>query len=584
MGTGGVHVRTACLTVHRLDASPEGSDRIMPPDLVAGRYRILRAVGRGGMGAVWLCRDEVLHREVAIKQIERLEEETAAKAARPLREARLAAALNHENAVSVFDIVEDQGSTWLVMEYVPSRTLSEILRSEGRLPVDRVVRIGAQLASALATAHALGIIHRDIKPGNVLIGDNDLAKISDFGIARGHHDEQLTMTGFVTGTPAYFSPELARGGDPSQASDVWALGATLYAAVEGEPPYGKGPNPLALLTRIASQPPPRPAHAGHLTSTLASMLKPKAEARASMEAVAGSLQRLAAPADLDAARIREKARGYADTTLHDRPVGVLKGEPRSAPAPSRSQRPNVVAPMRPPPPVRPQRASVEGPPAVGAPHDPAGGTARGRPSFPLLIVGLATILVLLITGVLLRVALRSPTDDANTSPPTGDRQQTAGTNGVHSSQASTHSASTRSNPIQSQEPASHSTPQSTGSGPATPGGGQQSPPPASAARPAAFVSRYFTLVPNDLDRGWRELAPSMRAMGRDAYERFWGSIDSVDLADVHAVSPDAVDYQITYHFSDGRVVREQQRIDLAPHGGSFRITDDTVLSSVTVHS
>jgi eukaryotic-like serine/threonine-protein kinase len=527
-----------------------------------------------------LCRDEVLHREVAIKQIEGLQEETAAKAARPLREARLAAALNHENAVSLFDIVEDQGSTWLVMEYVPSRTLSEVLRSEGRLPVDRVVRIGAQLASALATAHALGIIHRDIKPGNVLIGDNDLAKISDFGIARGHHDEQLTLTGFVTGTPAYFSPELARGGNPSQASDVWALGATLYAAVEGEPPYGKGPNPLALLTRIASQPPPRPTHAGRLTSTLASMLKPNAEARASMEAVAGSLQRLAAPADLDAARIREKARGYADTTLHDRPVGVLDGGPKSAPAPSRYQPANVPAPMPPPPPVRPQRTSGDDPP-TGAPHEPAGATGRGRPSFPLLIVGLATILVLLITGALLWATLRSPAHNAQTAPPTGDRHQTAGTNAGHSPQAATHSA-TGSGSSQSPEPATHSTPTSTRSGPVTPGSGQQSPPP--SAGPGAFVSRYFTLVPNDLDRGWKELAPSMRAMGRDAYERFWGSIDSVDLADVHAVSPDAVDYQITYHFSDGRVVREQQRIDLAPHAGSFRITDDTVLSSVTLHS
>lgn len=255
---------------------------MIPPDSIAGRYVVVRAVGRGGMGTVWLCTDEILHRQVAVKQIGSLPGESPGDTARAMREARLAAALNHKNAVSVYDVVEYDGTTWLVMEYVPSQTLSQLIASVRRLPPTRVTHIGAQVAAALNSAHSLGIVHRDVKPGNILVGEDDQAKISDFGIARGHQDVHLTQTGMVTGTPAFFSPELARGEDPTFASDVWALGITLYTATEGAPPFETQSNPLAMLTAITRDPLPLPRHAGPLTPVLAGMLQPDASQRATM--------------------------------------------------------------------------------------------------------------------------------------------------------------------------------------------------------------------------------------------------------------------------------------------------------------
>nr|MBA2774218.1 serine/threonine protein kinase [Nocardioidaceae bacterium] len=265
----------------------------MQPETIAGRYRVVRAIGRGGMGTVWLCEDLVLSRQVAVKQIRPPEGESRADTARAMREARVAAALNHRNAVSIFDVVEQDDTTWLVMEYVPSQTLAEIITAEGSLPPARVAYIGAQVADALASAHALGIVHRDIKPGNILVGENDLAKISDFGIARGHLDLSLTQTGMMTGTPAYFSPELARGEEPDSASDVWALGVTLYSATEGGPPYPTLGNPLAMLSAIVRDPTPPPTNAGPLTDTLAAMLDRDPDTRATMEQARGWLHQVA---------------------------------------------------------------------------------------------------------------------------------------------------------------------------------------------------------------------------------------------------------------------------------------------------
>ncbi|MBA2445723.1 MAG: protein kinase, partial [Nocardioidaceae bacterium] len=261
------------------------------PDSIAGRYRVVRPIGRGGMGTVWLCTDETLHREVAIKEIGSLPGESPSDTARAMREARLTAALNHKNAVSIYDVVEHAGRTWLVMEYVPSQTLSQLLASAGRLPPDRVAHIGAQVAAALSTAHSRGIVHRDIKPGNILVGDEDVAMISDFGIARGHQDAHLTQTGLVTGTPAFFSPELARGEEPTYSSDVWALGITLYAATEGGPPYEYQSNPLAMLTAITQEPLPAPTHAGPLTAVLAGMLNTDTRQRLTMAQSLAALRR-----------------------------------------------------------------------------------------------------------------------------------------------------------------------------------------------------------------------------------------------------------------------------------------------------
>jgi len=261
----------------------------MQPQLIAGRYQVLSAIGRGGMGTVWLCRDEVLGREVAVKQICALPGESATETKRAMREARSAAALNHPNAVAVYDVVTHDGRPWLVMEYVEGQTLADEISHHGQLSPQRVADIGAQLAGALARAHERRIVHRDIKPGNVLIDKAGRPKISDFGIARGHGDDQLTQTGFVTGTPGYLSPELARGGDSNPASDIWALGATLYAAVEGRPPYEPRSNPIALLMAIASERPRPMMRAGALRPAIEAMMHEDPERRWNMATTAQRL-------------------------------------------------------------------------------------------------------------------------------------------------------------------------------------------------------------------------------------------------------------------------------------------------------
>src|SRR5688500_12207491 len=217
----------------------------MPPRTIADRYIVERAVGRGGMGTVWLCRDEVLDRDVAVKEVGNMPGASTSDLARALREARSVAALNHPNVVSVYDAVKDGDHHWLIMEYVPSRNLSEMVAEEGALSPDRVAWIGAQAADGLAAAHERGTVHRAVKPGNLLVTDDDRVKITDFGLARTHGDPRLTGSGIVTGTPAYFAPELAQGNEPTFAADVWALGASLYAAVEGRLPYPDQSNPIA---------------------------------------------------------------------------------------------------------------------------------------------------------------------------------------------------------------------------------------------------------------------------------------------------------------------------------------------------
>lgn len=275
----------------------------MTPEVIADRYRVQRPLGSGGMGAVWLCRDELLGRDVAVKRVGSLPGESTLHLARALREARSAAALNHRNLVAMYDAVEEDDHLWLVMEYVPSRTLAEIVAAEGRLLPERVAGIGAQAADGLAAAHAAGTTHRDVKPSNLLVARDDFTKVTDFGIARHQDDEPLTRSGMVTGTPAYFAPEQARGEDSGSAADVWALGASLYAAVEGHAPYPDQGNPIAMLGSIAGGPHTPPSRAGVLTETLERMMDRDPQTRWSMADAAAALHRIA-----------EEAASHRDTT------------------------------------------------------------------------------------------------------------------------------------------------------------------------------------------------------------------------------------------------------------------------------
>lgn len=244
--------------------------------LIAGHYRVLDQVGVGGMGVVWRARDERLERLVAVKQLllqpNLSPRETDEARARALREARIAARLHHPNAIVIYDVAEHEDAPCLVMEYLPSRSLAAVLSESGCLQVPEVASIGRQIASALAAAHAAQIVHRDVKPGNILITDDGTAKITDFGVSRAAGDVTVTQTGIMAGTPAYLAPEVARGQIPTPASDVFSLGATLYAAVEGRGPFGDTDNPLALLHAVAGGQVQPPWQAGVLSALLMRLL------------------------------------------------------------------------------------------------------------------------------------------------------------------------------------------------------------------------------------------------------------------------------------------------------------------------
>jgi serine/threonine protein kinase len=237
---------------------------------------VLDRVGIGGMGVVWRAMDERLQRLVAVKQLlvqPNLSPRSTDEArARALREARIAARLHHPNAIVIYDVAEHEGEPCLVMEYLPSRSLAAVLGECGYLPVPEVASIGRQIASALAAAHAAQIVHRDVKPGNILITDDGTAKITDFGVSRAAGDVTVTQTGMMAGTPAYLAPEVARGQVPTPASDVFSLGATLYASVEGRGPFGDTDNPLALLHAVAGGQVQPPWQAGALSAVLMRLL------------------------------------------------------------------------------------------------------------------------------------------------------------------------------------------------------------------------------------------------------------------------------------------------------------------------
>lgn len=264
---------------------------IVGPDyLVAGRYRLQSKLGGGGMGAVWLATDRLLNRDVAIKQVLTTaglsEQEATEVRNRIIHEGRVAAKLSHEHAIAVYDVVLEAGEPWLVMEYLPSRSVAKALALADTLPPIEVAQIGAQVADALAAAHAAGITHRDIKPGNILVADRGAevgkVKLSDFGISAGTGDPHDELDDVITGTPAYLPPEVARGARPTEASDVFSLGATLYTAIEGQPPYGLDDDNDAIVMRAAMAQIIPPSRSGTLTPVLLHMMEPAPQRRPSM--------------------------------------------------------------------------------------------------------------------------------------------------------------------------------------------------------------------------------------------------------------------------------------------------------------
>jgi hypothetical protein len=244
--------------------------------LIAGRYRLQVPIGRGAMGIVWRGRDELLARDVAVKEVQVTGQATPAEAEviyqRTLREARTAARLNHPSVVTVYDVVEEGGSPWIVMELVEARSLDRVITEDGPLPPEQAAELGASLIGALASAHSAGVLHRDVKPSNVLVTGDGRAVLTDFGIATFAEDLGLTQAGMVVGTPGFTAPERIRGEIATPASDLWSLGATLYAAVEGRGPFDRVGGSSMITTGVANEDAPRAPSAGPLGPVIDALL------------------------------------------------------------------------------------------------------------------------------------------------------------------------------------------------------------------------------------------------------------------------------------------------------------------------
>ncbi|MGW5863985.1 serine/threonine-protein kinase [Streptomyces sp. NPDC055239] len=269
-----------------------GNERV-----IAGRYRLLAPLGEGGMGTVWRARDEVLGREVAVKEVRAPVGIPASDVdrlyARLEREAWAAARIPHRNVVTVYDVASEDGRPWIVMEVVRGLSLSDILDSEGPMAPQRAARIGAEVLAALRAAHEAGVLHRDVKPGNVLIANDGRVVLTDFGIAMVEGSSALTMTGEVVGSPEFLAPERALGRRPGPESDLWSLGVLLYAAVEGSSPFRQD-TPLSTLRAVVDEELPPPRNAGPLAPVIEGLLRKDPAARISAAEAENQLRLVAA--------------------------------------------------------------------------------------------------------------------------------------------------------------------------------------------------------------------------------------------------------------------------------------------------
>lgn len=323
---------------------------------VAGRYVLREQLGKGGMGTVWRATDDVLKREVAVKEV-RLprtlsSDDSDAMRDRVMREAQTAARLGHPAAVTVFDVVQEDGDAFIVMELVDAPSLGDIIDTQGALPPERVAQIGLDVLGALEAAHEQGITHRDVKPGNVMLPEGR-AKLADFGIASVKGDPKLTATGMILGSPSYMAPEQASQNVAGPESDLWALGATLYCAVEGEPPFDRG-QAIPTLTAVVHDDPRPMTTAGPLAPVIEALLSKEPADRPGPAELRSMLSQVAAGSAVDASAPTVAATP-ATATMVDRPTAPEPGpvavgpqtdrvhsRPSLRPQPGRDSRPWLV--------------------------------------------------------------------------------------------------------------------------------------------------------------------------------------------------------------------------------------------------
>ncbi|WP_063797577.1 serine/threonine-protein kinase [Saccharothrix sp. NRRL B-16348] len=498
-------------------------------DKVGNRYTPVERLGSGAMGVVWRAHDELLHRDVAIKQLllpglDAAEVDEACR--RAMREARIAARLQHPNAVGVFDVVVEDGKPCLVMEYVPSRSLAAVLTERGPLPPVEAARIGGHVASALAAAHRAGVVHRDIKPGNVLLGADGTVKITDFGISRAVGDVTVTRTGMLAGTLAYLAPELARGADPTPASDLFSLGATLYALVEGRPPFGGGDNDLGMLHRIAGGRVVPPTRSGPLTGVLTRLLANDPAARPRAEQASRELAALT---------------GSAPT----QPTPFAPSAPTpSAPPPTRAMSPayTPTAVAAPPVTARPMAAPPMTAPPGTAPPTP---DTRRRWVVPVLA---AAVMVAIAATVLIASLLDRPGQSAapNTSEPTTT---------TAAEPAATTEATTSDAPTSDAYPTSEQTTESTEA---------EAP---DAATVAAFVRDHFANLPHDPATARANWAPENRPAEWED-DQFWSAYRAVALSGEPEVEADGSTYAVDV------------TLELTPQDDADPVTEDYLVTVV----
>ncbi|WNV90804.1 serine/threonine-protein kinase [Umezawaea sp. Da 62-37] len=544
--------------------------------LVAGRYRLGSRIGSGAMGIVWQAHDQRLHRIVAVKQLllqpGLAASETDEAKRRAMREGRIAARLQHPHAIAVYDVAEDDGQPWLVMEYLPSKSLSTVLSERGTLPPREVAAIGQQVASALTAAHNAGIVHRDIKPGNILLGDEGVVKITDFGISRATGDVTVTATGMLAGTPAYLAPEVAKGYDPGSPSDVFSLGSTLYAAIEGAPPFGLNENTIALLHQVASGNVNPPKQAGPLTALLMRLLRPEpedrptmAEAREALAAVAAgraapefpmAVQQVSqpswrgAPLSTDSATRAMSPQAAVSTPPPGTRIDIRPGPPQQQQQqPHYQQQQPSYQQQQPRPAAAPHRTA---PPRQSSSMSSVKDAASKRST---IITALA-IVAAAVVGIMLASFLSGGDDPGQKVAEPGS------------------SASATQPPGESGEEE------------APPAGDGSKLPPQVTGEPdqatqEKMIRDYFALLPGDPNSAFNWLTDKMKGAGKgkSTYLDFWKTIKTVKIDEVKLNAPYAYEVDVAYTKKDGTNSKERKLIGLEWSGSQLLIDKETPLGN-----
>ena len=472
--------------------------------LIAGRYALQGIIGRGGMSSVYRGRDQVLERVVALKPLGLLPGQDAPDLARAEREARLAARLDHAHVVAVFDLLEDDGEQWLVMEHVDGRNLAQLVSDRGPLPPDSAARLLGQAADALAAAHRAGIVHRDVKPSNILVTPEGQVKLTDFGIARAYSDPTLTATGLMTGSPAYLAPEVASGSPATAASDVWALGATMFHALTGEPPYDARDNVMGALFRIVNDDPPRPREAGWLAPVLERTMAKDPAGRWSMDQVRDRLLRR----DGDGVPTRR----VAPVEPHAAAVGTTRVTPVGAPVGDPVVRPAAAEPL-----VSSLRQ---------APRDD---DRSGRFPGGVLWAALALLVAAIVGGAYLLADREEPV--ATGAPDGGTRSEATQDPGAEDTPEDTPEETPEDTPEETPEETPEDTPEETPDA-ATEEPGSD----ADRDEMAKFVEGYYETVTEDPETTWALLTPAYQAAtgGYDDYTNYWSTIAEAKAKSIEA--------------------------------------------------